>query len=176
MGKFPGFDIWRMSLVCKAWRAACTNFDGSSSIEVSTQDAMTAFCAALPSLSSITIRSSAADFGLQPLSAYSALRCAILCNQMPGGQNYDRHKPEREAPIPRLDLSCLPSGLQSLAIRDFKFEKSRFDHVSFFQLTSLVLQFRPSRVSGVWSLLQMLPLLKVETSSCSQGILHVMFA
>ena len=175
MGRLTSSEVLTMGLVCKAWRAARKSFHSSALFEVGDQDDMSAFSNALPGLSAVTIDNTAPDFSLQPLSACSALRSACICNDVRGGREYDIKKLEREFAIPSLDLSYLPATLQSLAVRNFHLKKRWFNLIKFSKLESLVLELRPNSVPEIWSLLQMLPDLKVGIPSCSKNVIIIAF-
>ena len=150
-------DILQLQLVCKDWKAACTEFCGSAAGFISDQQAMLGLCAALPNLSKIELATIAAEFDLSPLAALSNLEDVALYHK-----SFCRH----EGPAPTLEFGCLPLGLRRLKVSCFEPVASGLSSGggSFACLTSFVFAWRYGDrdvIPAMWKLLVNMPNLKV---------------
>ena len=150
-------NLVRLRLVCKSWKAACTEFCGSAVGRIKHQQGMLTFCAALPNLSRLALTNRAANFDLSPLAALLNLEDMAL---------YHRSRDPYKGPAPCLDFLYLPPSLRKLTVSCFDFIASGFStRGSFAGLTSLVLIWRlgdSDTMTAMWGLLAFMPHLKVH--------------
>ena len=151
-------DLVQLRLVCKSWKAACTEFSGSAVGRIRHQQEMFGLCAALPNLSTLALINTAADFCLSPLTACSNLEDMALQH---------RFLSLNEGTAPTLHFALLPMSLRRLNVSCFNLFTSGLHSPkgSFASLTSLILTWRSGDTDimlAMWELLVDLPKLKVH--------------
>ena len=148
----PTEDVLRMRQVCQWWKEACTGFSGAAELDICEESDLIELCAAIPKMSSITLRNHFEDFHIQPMSSCSSLRNASLCNQL---------LTEDEDDMPIINLKHLPPNLHSLTIAGFQWANGHLELKKLPHLTSLALGLRPGGGPWTWNLLRSMPALKV---------------
>ena len=135
MRQLQTHDLVQLRLVCKSWKAACTEFGGSAVGYIQHQQEMLDCCSSLPNLSTVELKNTAADFSLSPLAACSNLEDVAL---------HHRAVSAIEAPAPTLDFGCLPVSVRRLSVSCFDFDRCELftRRGSFTSLTSLEMSWR----------------------------------
>ena len=162
MRQLETHDLVRLRLVCKSWKAACTEFGGSAVGYIRDQQEMLDICATLPNMSTLSLTNTAASFDLTPLAA---------CSNLVGVALYQKFLSHPRGPAPTLQFGHLPLKLCKLTVSCFNFLTSGLYSTrgSFTGLTSLTLTWRSGDrdpILAMWKLLEDMPRLKVHCPSC----------
>ena len=152
-------DLVQLRLVCKSWKAACTEFSGSAVVRIRHQQEMFGLCAALPNLSTLALNlNTDVDFPMLRLTACSNLVDLAL---------HYRSRIWNEGRAPTLDFANLPVNVRKLTVSCFDLYGSGLycRGGSLPGLTSLGLEWRQGDsdvIEAMWNLLADIPKLKVN--------------
>ena len=138
-------DVLKMRLVCKAWRAACSEYSGTASVHCKQRNDLQAVCKILPGLRGLRVETPA-DGCITALSSLSGLSKLELRNN------------DDVASSEVLDLTCLPINIKNLSL-DYGFS---YKHIHFVGLTTLSISPQGNKMQEVIALLRHLPSLQVR--------------
>ena len=150
LGELEGIDsVLKARLVCKAWKAACSDYVGPAEVEIA-DAALSQACSILPGLRQLVIISADLTLDLAPLSSLSQLTSLRISHE------YEAE----EADL--LQLHFLPPSLRDLTLDSFGVDPGCFMLIKWTGLTRLVFFWAENEAADSVSLVRSLPLLKVS--------------